>query len=60
MVKKSLFKKVGKTFLTWNELEGVLLDVEIALENRALACVEENAQMPILKANSRFQHDSRR
>lgn len=54
MVKKSLFKKVGKTFLTWNELEGVLLNVEIALENRTLACVEDDAQMPILKPNSRF------
>ena len=52
MVKKSLDKRVGKTFLTWNELEGVLLDVEIVLNNRPLSYIEVVAQMPILKPNS--------
>ena len=52
MVKKLLYKRVGKTFFTWNELEGVLLDMEIVLNNRPLSYIEVDAQIPILKPNS--------
>ena len=51
-VRKLLYKRVGKTFFTWNELEGVLLDAEIVLNNRPLSYIEVVAQMPILKPNS--------
>ena len=38
--------------LTWNEFEEVILDVEIALNNRPLSYVEDDIQLPILTPNS--------
>ena len=34
--------------MRWHELEGVILDVEITLNNRPLGYVEDNVQMPVL------------
>ena len=45
-VKKSLYKSVTKTILTWSYLEEVLLDAKIAL-NKPLSYVEKEVQMPI-------------
>ena len=52
LVKSALFKVVGASTLTWNELESLLLDVEITLNNRPLNYVEDDVQMPILTPNS--------
>eukprot|EP00112_Aurelia_sp_Birch-Aquarium-sp1_P001131 Seg1117.2 transcript_id=Seg1117.2/GoldUCD/mRNA.D3Y31 product="hypothetical protein" protein_id=Seg1117.2/GoldUCD/D3Y31 len=51
LTKQALFKVVGKTTLTWNELVDVLLDVELTLNNRPLSYVEDDVQMPILTPN---------
>ena len=48
LTKQSLFKSLGKTSLSWNELESVLLDVEVNLNNRPLSYIEDNIQYPIL------------
>jgi NAD dependent epimerase/dehydratase family enzyme len=40
-VKSALFKVVGASTLTWNELESLLLDVEITLNNGPLNYVED-------------------
>ena len=44
-VKKSLYNTIGKTILTWSELEVVLLDVESILINRPLSYVEDDVQI---------------
>ena len=51
LVKKALYKTMGKANLSWNELEEILLDIEIVLNNRPLSYVESDIQMPILTPN---------
>ena len=48
VVKRALYKSIGRASLTWNELEEVLLDVEVALNDRPLSYVEDDAQLPVL------------
>ena len=38
--------------LTWEELNEVLLDVEIAMNNRQVSYMEEDVQLPTLTSNS--------
>ena len=53
LMKSSLNKTgIGKGCLLWTELEDVLLDVEVALNNRPLSYVEDDVQLPILTPNS--------
>ena len=52
LTKQSLFKSRGKTSLSWNELEAVLLDLEVKLNNRPLIYIEYDIQYPILTPNS--------
>ena len=50
---KEAFKKcTGMGMLWWKEFEDVLLDVEIALNNRPLGYLEDNIQLPVLTPNS--------
>ena len=48
LVKGSLHKTIGNGLLSWMELQEVLLDVEVALNNRPLDYVEDDIQLPIL------------
>ena len=52
LVKGSLYKTIGNGLLSWMELQEVLLDVEVALNNRSLDYVEDDIQMPILTPSS--------
>ena len=52
LVKRALQKTIGGGCLKWNEMEEVLLDVEVALNNRPLSYVEEDIQMPTLTPSS--------
>ena len=52
LVKRALYKSIGGGFLTWAELQDVLLDVEVALNNRPLSYVEDDPQLPVLTPNS--------
>ena len=52
LVKQCLYKTIGKTSLTFTELEGVLLDVEQTLNNRPLSYIEDDIQLPVLTPNS--------
>ena len=52
LVKAALYKCIGNVFLTWAELREVLLDVEVALNNRPLSYVEDDVQLPIMTPNS--------
>ena len=42
LVNQAFNKSVGNGTLTWRELQDVLLDVEVALNNRPLSYVEED------------------
>ena len=48
LVKRAMYKSVGRAHLTWSELEEVILDVEITLNNRPLTYVEDDIQLPLL------------
>ncbi len=48
LVKGALRKSIGKSLLTFTELKEVLLDVEVALNNRPLSYVEDDIQMPLI------------
>ena len=52
LVKRALHKEVGCGMLKWAELQDVLLDVEVALNNRPLSYVEDDPQLPALSPNS--------
>ena len=51
LVKQAFNKSVGNGTLTWSELQDVLLEVEVALNNRPLSYVEEDVQLPVLAPN---------
>ena len=50
LVKRALYRRAskssGRAKLTWNEFEEVILDVEIALNNRPLSYVEDDIRYP--------------
>ncbi|XP_078345136.1 uncharacterized protein LOC144667518 [Oculina patagonica] len=52
LVKNAFYKTIGCGFLSWAELEEVLLDVEITLNDRPLSYVEDDVALPILTPNS--------
>ena len=52
LVKRAMEKTIGKGCLQWSELQEVLLDVEVAINNRPLSYIEEDIQMPILTPNT--------
>ena len=45
-------KTIGKSYLKWNELQEVLLDVEVSLNSRPLSYLEDEVAMPTLTPNS--------
>ena len=51
IAKQAFNKSVGNGTLTWAEMQDVLLDMEVALNNRCLSYVEEDVQLPLLTPN---------
>ena len=45
------YKTVGQGLLTWEELSEVILDIEVAMNNRPLCYVEDDVQLPTLTPN---------
>ena len=45
LVKRALHKTVGNGCLRWNELQNILLDVEVALNNRPLTYLEDDIEI---------------
>ena len=45
VTKPFLCKSLGRTNLSWNKLDEVLLDVEINMNNRLLTYMEEDIQI---------------
>ena len=52
LMKAAFYKTVGGGMLTWGKLSEVLLDVEIAINNRPLSYMEEDVILPTLTPNS--------
>ena len=52
LVKQVLYKVVGKSRLTWEELADMLQGVELTINNRPLGYVEDDVQMSILTPNT--------
>ena len=51
-VKPCLYKITGRANLNQKEFEEIVLDIEVALNNRPLMYVEEDIQMPMLTPNT--------
>ena len=51
IVKQVLYKSIDRAVLDFDELEDVLLDVEIAVNNRPLSYAEDDVQLPVLTPN---------
>ena len=63
LVKQALYKAGGSTSLTWNMLQDLLLDVEVALNNRPLSYVEDDppitsvdTQLPNVPPTKPYSH----
>ena len=52
LFKSAFYKTIGNGTLRWPELEEVVLDVEVALNNRPLSYLEDDIQLPALTPNS--------
>ena len=52
LMKQCLCKSFGKANLKWNELEGILLNIENILNNRPLCYLEDYIQFPIVTPNT--------
>ena len=52
IMKRSLSKVIGKSLLTYQELEEVLLDVEMTMNNRPLLYQGEEFEKPVLTPNT--------
>ena len=51
LAKQALYKSISQCHLIWCELQDVLLDIEVALNNRPLSYVEADIEMSILTPN---------
>ena len=52
LTKQSLYKSIGKSLLTWSDLEEVLLYVEVNLNNQPLTYIEEDLEYSVMTLNS--------
>ena len=55
LFKNAFHKSIGNGTLKWPELEDVILDIEIALNNRPLTYLEDDIELPTLMSNSFLQ-----
>jgi transposase InsO family protein len=52
LFKRAFYKSIGNGTLTWEELKDVVLEVEVALNNRPLSYVEDDVELSTLTPNS--------
>ena len=52
LLKGALHKPIKNGMLSWPELQEILLDIEVALNNRPLNYVDDDIQLPILTPSS--------
>ena len=47
-MKPAFYKAIGRANLSFDELEEVILDLEVAVNNRPLSYVEDDVELPVL------------
>ena len=52
LFKRAFYKAIGNNMLSWEELSEVVLDVEVALNNRPLSYIEDDVELPVLTPRS--------
>ena len=52
LFKRAFYKTIGNGVVTYEELEDVVLDVDVALNNRPLSYFEDDDELPVLTPNS--------
>ena len=52
LVKSAMYKTIGQRNLSRKELQDVIIDVEVALNNRLLDYLENDVQLPVLTPNA--------
>ena len=52
LFKRAFYKAIGNNRLSWEELSEVILDVEVAPNNRPLSYIEDDVELPVLTPNS--------
>ena len=52
LFKRAFYKSIGNGTLTWEELEDLILDIEVALNNRPLSYVEDDVELSVLTPNA--------
>jgi hypothetical protein len=52
LFKRIFYKSIGNGMLTLEELQDVVLDVEVALNDRPLSYLEDDVELPVLTPNS--------
>ena len=60
IVKQSLYKTIGRSSLSFEESEDVLLDVETILNNHPLGCIEGDIELPVLTPNMIMEHTEKK
>ncbi|XP_028415553.1 uncharacterized protein LOC114538695 [Dendronephthya gigantea] len=53
--KRSFYKSIGNGNLIWDELCDVILDIEVAMNNRPLGYLEDDVEHPVLTPNKLLQ-----
>ena len=51
LFKRAFYKTIGNGVVTYEELEDMVLDVEVALNNRPLSYLEDDVELPVLTPN---------
>ena len=52
LFKRAFYKTIGNGTLVWEELKEVVLDIEVAMNNRPLSYVEDDIELSVLTPNS--------
>ena len=52
LFKRAFYKSIGNDIVTYEKLEDVVLDVEVALNNCPLSYLEDDDELPVLTLNS--------
>lgn len=52
LFKRAFHKTIGNGILTWEELDEVILDIEVALNNRPLSFLEDDVELLVITPNT--------
>jgi hypothetical protein len=52
LFKRAFYKTIGNGTLKWEELEELILDIEVALNNRPLSYLEDDIKLSALTPNT--------